>query len=174
MKQTVFIVGARGAGKTTIGRLLAEALSYQFFDTDESIQISSKMTIAQMVEKHDWQYFRNFESQILEEVSQNECVISTGGGIVLSPRNRSHLKQNGIVIYLQASAKTLIERLSLNPEDEQRPSLTGKSITEEIEGILTEREPLYNECADFTVDASLSVENIVLSIQSYILNQENK
>ncbi|MDX7990151.1 shikimate kinase AroL [Xenorhabdus sp. Reich] len=174
MKQALFIVGARGAGKTTIGKLLAEALSYQFVDTDESIQTSSGMTIADLVEQHGWEYFRKLESQILKTVSQNECLISTGGGMVLSQENRHYMQQHGIVIYLQAPAAVLIKRLSLNPENSQRPSLTGKSIIEEIEGILADREPLYCECADFIVDASLATEDIVSSVKSYFLNQRNK
>ncbi|AOM40931.1 shikimate kinase AroL [Xenorhabdus hominickii] len=174
MKQTLFIVGARGAGKTTIGKLLAEALSYKFVDTDERIQTSSEMTIANLVEQHGWEYFRKYESQTLKAVNQNECVIATGGGMVLLPENRQHMQQNGIVIYLQVPADILVKRLSLNPENSQRPSLTGKSITEEIEGILAEREPLYRECADFIVDASFVTEDIVSSIKSYILNWKNK
>ncbi|OTA17989.1 hypothetical protein Xvie_00673 [Xenorhabdus vietnamensis] len=174
MKQTLFIVGARGAGKTTIGKLLSEALSYKFIDTDESIQAISEMTIADLVQQHGWEYFRKLESQTLKTVSQGECIISTGGGIVLSSENRRYMHQNGIVIYLQTSAEVLSKRLSLNPENSQRPSLTGKSIIEEIKEILVEREPLYQECADFTVDANLATEDIVSCVKSYILNQQSK
>ncbi|CAM3334908.1 shikimate kinase AroL [Xenorhabdus nematophila] len=174
MKQALFIVGARGAGKTTIGKLLAEILSYKFIDTDESLQISSKMTIADLVALHGWEYFRQLESQTLKTVSQSGCVISTGGGMVLSQENRHYMQQHGIVIYLQTSAEVLSNRLSLNPENSQRPSLTGKSIIEEIEDILVAREPLYSGCADLTVDASLSKENIVTSIKNYILTRKNK
>ncbi|CDL83705.1 shikimate kinase AroL [Xenorhabdus cabanillasii] len=171
MKQTLFIVGARGAGKTTIGNLLAEVLAYKFVDTDENIQISCGMTIAELVEQRGWDYFRKLESQTLKAVSQKNRVISTGGGIVLAAENRQYMRQNGIVIYLQAPAEVLIERLSHNPENSQRPSLTGKSITEEIVGVLAEREPIYRECAHFIVDATLSIENIALDIKSYILRQ---
>ncbi|MDC9593405.1 shikimate kinase AroL [Xenorhabdus sp. IM139775] len=174
MKQTLFIVGARGAGKTTIGKLLSEALSYQFVDTDESIQSTSKMTIADLVERHGWGHFRTLESQTLKAVSQSERVISTGGGMVLSLENRQYMQQNGVVIYLQASADVLSKRLSLNPENSQRPSLTGKSIIEEMEGILVEREPLYRECASFIVDANLATEDIVSRVRSYILSRKNK
>ncbi|PHM44625.1 hypothetical protein Xmau_01801 [Xenorhabdus mauleonii] len=174
MKQTLFIVGARGAGKTTIGKLLAEALSYKFIDTDESVQATSKMTIADLVEQHGWKYFRKLESQILKMVSQSKHIVSTGGGMVLSSENRDYMRQHGVVIYLQAPANILINRLSLTPENSQRPSLTGKSILEEIEEVLAEREPLYCECADFIVDASLATEDIVNDIKSYILNQKNK
>ncbi|PHM48070.1 shikimate kinase AroL [Xenorhabdus miraniensis] len=172
MNQTLFIVGARGAGKTTIGKLLAEALSYKFVDTDESVQSSSQMSIADLVEQNGWEYFRKLEGQILKTVSQREHVISTGGGMVLAPENRLYMQQNGTVIYLQTSAEVLARRLSLNPENSQRPSLTGKSITEEIEAVLVEREPLYHECADLIVDASLTTEDIVFSVKSYILNQK--
>ncbi|MDX7986783.1 shikimate kinase AroL [Xenorhabdus sp. 12] len=174
MKQALFIVGARGAGKTTIGKLLAETLSYKFIDTDESIQATSKMTIADLVEQHGWEYFRTLESQMLKMASQDGHVVSTGGGMVLSAKNRDYMRQNGIVIYLQAPADILINRLSLTPENSQRPSLTGKSILEEIEDILIEREPLYCECANFIVDASLVTEDIVDTIKSYILDQKNK
>ncbi len=174
MKQTLFIVGARGAGKTTIGKLLSKALSYKFIDTDERIQTINTMTIAELVEQHGWEYFRQLESHTLKALSQNEHVISTGGGMVLSPENRRYMQQNGIVIYLQASAEVLSQRLSLNPENSQRPSLTGKSIIEEIEEILVKREPLYQACADFVVDASLATEDIVSYVKSYILSQKNK
>ncbi|MBD1226091.1 shikimate kinase AroL [Xenorhabdus griffiniae] len=174
MKQTLFIVGARGAGKTTIGKLLSEALSYKFIDTDESIQAMNKMTIAELVEQYGWEHFRKLESQTLKAVSQSERVISTGGGMVLALENRQYMQQNGIVIYLQASAEVLSQRLSLNPENSQRPSLTGKSIIEEMAEILVEREPLYQECANFIVDASLATEDIVSHVKSYILNQKTK
>lgn len=174
MKKTLFIVGARGAGKTTIGKLLSDALSYKFIDTDESIQTMNKMTIADLVEQYGWEHFRKLESQTLKTVSQNEHVISTGGGMVLSLENRQYMQHNGIVIYLQATARVLSNRLSLNPENTQRPSLTGKSIIEEMEGILVEREPLYQACAHFIVDANLATEEIVSHIKSYILNQKNK
>ncbi|MDC9582166.1 shikimate kinase AroL [Xenorhabdus sp. PR6a] len=174
MKQTLFIIGARGAGKTTIGKLLSEALSYKFVDTDESIQAISKMTIADLVEQHGWGHFRKLESQTLQAVSQSEHVISTGGGMILSLENRQYMRQNGVVIYLQASAEVLSQRLSLNPENSQRPSLTGKSIIEEMEGILVEREPLYRECANFIVNANLATEDIVSRVKSYILGQKNK
>ncbi|MDC9588482.1 shikimate kinase AroL [Xenorhabdus sp. XENO-10] len=174
MKQTLFIVGARGAGKTTIGKLLSEALSYKFIDTDESVQTVSEMTIAELVQQYGWEYFRKLESQTLQAVSQSESVISTGGGIVLSIENRQYMQQNGIVIYLQAPAEVLGKRLLLNPENSQRPSLTGKSIIEEIEEVLVERESLYQECADFIVDANLATEDIVSCVKSYILNQQNK
>ncbi|MDR0217469.1 MAG: shikimate kinase AroL [Enterobacteriaceae bacterium] len=174
MKQTIFIVGARGAGKTTIGNVLAEALSYKFVDTDDRIQVSSGMTIAELVKQHGWDYFRQLESQTLHAVSQKEQVISTGGGMVLAAENRQYMRQNGIVIYLQAPASVLTERLSLNPEDSQRPSLTGKSITEEMESVLAQREQLYCECAHFIADATRTIENIVFDIRNYIFSHHKQ
>ncbi|WP_445494707.1 shikimate kinase AroL [Photorhabdus sp. SF281] len=169
MNPILFIVGARGAGKTTIGKRLANELSYTFIDTDHHIQQISNMTIADIVNQQGWQQFRQLETKALQQVSQSNRVISTGGGIILSTENRQYMRQNGTVIYLQTSADILAERLMQQPESTQRPSLTGKSIVEEMEEVLTARENLYCECADHIIDAQLSPERIIACVKEIIL-----
>ncbi|WP_118986828.1 shikimate kinase AroL [Photorhabdus sp. CRCIA-P01] len=170
MNQILFIVGARGAGKTTVGKLLANELSYTFIDTDHHIQQTSNMTIADIVNQQGWQQFRQLESQALQQVSQRNHVISTGGGIILSAENRQYMRQNGMVIYLQASASILAERLMQQPENTQRPSLTGKSIVEEMEEVLAARENLYCECANHIINAQFSPEKITTYVKEIILS----
>ncbi|AWK41131.1 shikimate kinase AroL [Photorhabdus laumondii subsp. laumondii] len=170
MNQILFIVGARGAGKTTVGKLLANELSYTFIDTDHHIQQTSNMTIADIVNQQGWQQFRQLESQALQQVTQINRVISTGGGIILSAENRQYMRQNGTVIYLQASASILAERLMQQPESTQRPSLTGKSIVEEMEEVLAARENLYCECANHIINAHLSPEKITTYVKEIMFS----
>ncbi len=114
-----------------------------------------------MVEQKGWDFFRQIESDALIQVSQPNRVISTGGGMVLADKNRAYMKSSGVIIYLQASLETLITRLSDDPNTAQRPSLTGQTLLNEMQGVLTEREPLYLQCSDIIVDAGLSISEII-------------
>ncbi|EIR62035.1 shikimate kinase AroL, partial [Yersinia pestis] len=112
MTQTIFMVGARGAGKTTIGKALAQALGYRFVDTDLFMQQTSQMTVAEVVESEGWDGFRLRESMALQAVTAPKTVVATGGGAVLSSENRAFMRDHGRVIYLRASAAVLAKRLT--------------------------------------------------------------
>ncbi|EKT59421.1 shikimate kinase AroL [Providencia sneebia] len=156
-----YIIGPRGAGKTTIGKKLAEHKEYNFVDTDKLIVERAGKTIAQIVEQHGWEYFRQLESDVLESLLQPNLIISTGGGIILSEENQRVMRNNGTVIYLSTSPQVLAQRLAAEPQNDQRPSLTGKSMLEEIEEVMSYREPLYRAAAHHVVDAGLPVETII-------------
>lgn len=156
-----YIIGPRGAGKTTIGKKLAEHKAYNFVDTDKLIVERAGKTIAQIVEQHGWEYFRQLESDVLESLLQPNLIISTGGGIILSEENQRVMRNNGTVIYLSTSPQVLAQRLAAEPQNDQRPSLTGKSMLEEIEEVMSYREPLYRAAAHHVVDAGLPVETII-------------
>ncbi len=152
MNTTIFLVGARAAGKTTIGRLLAEKLNYSFIDTDVYLFEKTQRTVAEIVEKEGWEGFRKRESQVLKEVTQSCRVIATGGGMILAEQNRQYMQQKGIVFFLSAPAKVLAQRLMKNPNVAQRPSLTGLSIFDEMEKVLEERHHLYIESANHVIN----------------------
>lgn len=165
MTQPIFLIGARGSGKTTVGQLLARARQYPFVDTDRWLQDAAQMTVATIVEQEGWEQFRARESQALEAVTQPETVIATGGGIVLAERNRQFMRQHGIVIYLSASAETLAARLEAFPDEGLRPTLTGKPISEEVREVLEQRDALYRQAAHHIVDATRPADDVVSAIQ---------
>lgn len=120
MTQLIFLVGPRGCGKTTIGHALAKARSFKFADTDHELQEHEQRTVAAIVQQEGWERFRALETQALERVAQPATIIATGGGIILSEYNRQFMRENGIVIYLEASVSALIDRLEAYPKAEQR------------------------------------------------------
>ncbi|UIN02380.1 shikimate kinase AroL [Yersinia ruckeri] len=170
MTQTIFMVGARGAGKTTIGNALAQALGYRFIDTDSFMQQTSLLTVAEIVAREGWSGFRRRESLALQMVTSPETVVATGGGAVLSADNRAFMRRHGLVIYLRASADILAERLAEEPEDAQRPSLTGKPIVEEMQDVLAVRETMYQDIAHYVIDASRDPQWVVEQIQSLLVD----
>ena len=97
-----------------------------------------------------------------------EFLVATGGGIVLAEGNRQFMRENGVVIYLQASVSALIDRLEAYPKAEQRPTLTGKPVREEVGEVLAQREALYRDAAHHIVDATASPDRVVEQIMSML------
>ncbi len=174
MTQTIFMVGARGAGKTTIGKALAQTLGYRFIDTDLFMQQSAKMTVAEMVVREGWDGFRLRENMALQTVTAPKTVVATGGGAVLDRENRIFMRNHGLVLYLRASANVLAERLAEYPENAQRPSLTGKPIVEEMLDVLISREALYQEVAHRVLDATQSPMHVVELILQIMVDETVK
>ncbi|OCG26085.1 shikimate kinase II [Gilliamella sp. wkB108] len=162
MNKTIFLVGARAAGKTTMGKMLANKLSYSFIDTDHHLLETTQRTVAEIVEKEGWEGFRARESQVLVDTTKSNRVIATGGGMVLAQQNRDFMKQHGIVFFLSAPASTLAARLMKDPNVAQRPSLTGLSIADEMEKVLADRLPLYHDAAHHIIDVNQD-ENLILT-----------
>ena len=147
----VILCGMMGAGKTTVGRCLAQSLGLRWVDTDALIA-KKYGDISMMFERFGEEYFRTLETEIVEELVQEDgLVISVGGGLVLKAENVSLLTSNGKIVYLRASVETLVKRLTA---DATRPLLKtdGESLTEKIEKILQQRAPIYGALADFTID----------------------
>jgi shikimate kinase len=154
MKELVFLIGFRGTGKTTLGRLLARKLKYVFVDTDQRICQRKGASIKAIIDREGWDGFRRCEAEVLTELGDAvRSVIATGGGAVLHQRFWQAIKNKAIVIRLTADNSVLLQRLCRDTStEENRPSLTGKAMSQEILEVLREREPLYREYADFTVD----------------------
>ena len=146
----VFLIGPMGAGKTTIGRQLATLLQKRFLDADHEIEKRTGVTIPVIFEIEGEPGFRRRECAVIVELTQEQdIVLATGGGVVLSEDNRRALKQCGTVVYLQADVETLVERTR---RDRNRPLLQTEDPRGKIEELLREREPIYRQLADVVVD----------------------
>ena len=146
----IVLIGYRGTGKSTVGRLLAARLGRTLVSTDAEIVARAKRAIPEIVAQEGWDYFRDLESDICRELaSRDQLVIDTGGGAILRPQNVEALKQSGRLFWLTASVETIATRIG---GDNQRPSLTGtKSFVDEVEDVLRERTPKYQAAADHVV-----------------------
>lgn len=171
MTQLIFLVGPRGCGKTTIGHALAKARSFKFADTDHELQEHEQRTVAAIVQQEGWERFRALETQALERVAQPATIIATGGGIILSEYNRQFMRENGVVIYLEASVSALIDRLEAYPKAEQRPTLTGKPIREEVGEVLAQREALYRAAAHHIINATATPDEVVEQIMTTVCGE---
>ena len=150
------LVGFMGSGKTTIAR----KLDSDFVDMDALLEDRLGMPIARFFEEKGEAAFRQLEEEVLADLLKTDKVISTGGGIVISPRNRALLKQNSDNIYLKASFEILYQRISAD-KDNQRP-LFLKNSKEELLAIFNERQAWYQEVASKVIDVSkLSPEEII-------------
>lgn len=157
----IYLIGPRASGKTTLGRRLAAKLRRPFVDTDARIRLRTGGTVAEIVAEGGWEAFREAEALVLAEVSVfSGQVVSCGGGIVLRQDNRELLAR-GLVLYLDVPVEELAERLLRNPENAQRPSLTGAGIAEEVRQVLAEREPLYRGLARVVIRCDACVEALV-------------
>jgi len=162
-QQNIFLIGPRACGKTSVGRLLADRLGIDFVDTDHALVQSVGCEIAEYVERHGWDAFRDREIEtLLREAMPGGRVIGCGGGIVLREENRAVLHA-GITVYLKADPEELARRLMSDPNEKQRPSLTGKTVADEVREVLIERAPLYEGCADIVVSGA-SIEDVVEQI----------
>tara|TARA_B100000959_G_scaffold216309_1_gene227908 strand:+ start:3747 stop:4247 length:501 start_codon:yes stop_codon:yes gene_type:complete len=160
----IVLIGYRGTGKSTVGKILAKKLKRLLIPLDDLIVKKADMSIPKIVEKHGWGYFRDIESNVTKEVSnQDNCIIDCGGGVILRDENVENLKQNGKCFLLKAEIDTIISRIQ---GDANRPALKeGMSFREEQEKVLRERNPKYKAAADVEIDTSiLSIEQAVEKI----------
>ncbi len=139
-----------GAGKTTIGKALARALSREFVDVDHEIERRSGVRIPTIFDLEGEQGFRHREACVLDELTQRPgIVLATGGGAVLNPTNRARLRDRGLVVYLRARPADLYARTR---HDRNRPLLRTENPLATLERLLAERGPLYEEVAHVVVD----------------------
>jgi shikimate kinase len=160
----LILIGYRGTGKSSVGRIVAERLGRPFVSLDEEIVRQAGMTIPEIVRRHSWDYFRDLESERVAHFASKEGqVLDTGGGVVIRPINVEHLRRKGILFLLEAGIEEIAARIS---DGTERPSLTGtKSFTEEVEEVLSVRQPLYRNAAHHVIDTSkLSVDEVASEI----------
>ncbi|WP_319780589.1 shikimate kinase AroL [Maridesulfovibrio sp.] len=168
MVPNIYLIGPRACGKTTAGKQLADKLRYEFYDSDEVLVEKAGCEIADYVEKNGWDGFRDLEVEVLYELTKKKgAVISCGGGIVVREENRTRLSKN-FTVYIKADVQTLANRLQNDPNHDQRPSLTGKSIVEEISEVLEAREGLYSGCATLVANGAGTIDEVVnLILEGY-------
>lgn len=149
-RANIFLVGPMGAGKTTIGRLLAKTLGLPFYDSDKEIERRTGVSIPMIFEYEGEAGFRRREAEVLAELTQlSAIVLATGGGAVLLPENRAFLRERGFVVYLECSVDKQLERTH---KDCNRPLLNTDNPRARLEELFKTREPLYREVAHFILD----------------------
>ncbi len=163
----VFLVGPMGAGKTTIGRRLAQSLDREFVDSDKEIENRTGADIPLIFEKEGESGFRMREKAIIRELTQHPgIVLATGGGAILDPDNRRWLSENGFVIYLSTSIE---EQLKRTARDRNRPLLQTDNPRQRLTALLQVRDPLYRETADLIVRTDgRHVRRVVQTILRYL------
>jgi shikimate kinase len=151
MSKAWILVGMMGAGKSSIGRTLAEATNREFIDTDLLIQNRFGRTVSQVFQIYGEETFRAHETSVLAGLEPGEFVIATGGGIVTRPENWVELRRLGLTCYLDASFDTLCERLEVSKK--KRPLLETDNWQQRLEDLIAVRKPLY-AMADFSVEVN--------------------
>ena len=152
-----------GTGKSTIGQLLAENLNLNFIDSDRELEKYFAKSIAQVFAEFGEKTFRQAETQQLLNL-ENNFVLSTGGGLILKEENRKILKNLGFILWLKASGNAIYERIKT---DSERPLLKANTEEEKlnkIQKILSQREDLYAEIADLTIETDNLQPNQILEI----------
>ena len=162
----LIIIGSMASGKSTVGRKLSKRLGLDFFDIDNEIEKKAGAKISWIFDVEGEEKFRDREHEAFSYLTGNEnCVISTGGGIVLREENRELLNK-GTVIYLEISIQTQLER-TIN--DQERPLLYGVNKEKTLRKIAEIRNPIYQACSDITIketnDANQAADLIVLELK---------
>lgn len=162
-KESIFLIGPMGAGKSTVGRHLAEKLHYDFVDTDHVIERKTGASIPMIFDIEGEAGFRNREAAVIDELTQlPETVLATGGGAVIKAENRKHLRSRGFVVYLKSTVHALLQRTK---HDRNRPLLQTDNPKQVLTNLIEVREPLYMEVADLVIETEqVSVHKVVKKI----------
>ncbi|MEO1350557.1 MAG: shikimate kinase [Cyanobacteria bacterium J06635_15] len=169
----LYLIGMMGAGKSTVGKQLAQQLDYRFFDTDTLVEQVSGQTIPQIFADQGETAFRELETAVLAQLAPyTRLVVATGGGIVLKPKNWSYL-HHGVVVWLDAPLSVLEQRLT---GDHQRPLLQTEDLSLKLETLMAERQSLYRQ-ADIRIGINqrdqpkFSAEQILVAVDQLIQTQ---
>lgn len=158
-KRNIFLIGPMGAGKSTIGRQLAQMLGMEFMDSDSVIEERAGADIDWIFDVEGEAGFRKREERIINELTQGQgIVLSTGGGSILSKDNRNVLSARGIVIYLETTIDKQFERTQ---RDKKRPLLQNDDPRKTLEELAKIRNPLYEEIADITLQTDDQATKLV-------------
>lgn len=164
----IILIGPMGAGKSTIGKLLAHSLSLAFFDSDKEIENRTGATIPLIFEIEGEAGFRDREVSVIEEITRaSGWVLATGGGAIMRPENRAVFAARGFVVYLHASVQQQAERTAM---DTQRPLLQTQDRVGKLTELMKIREPLYREAADLIVETAGKSPKVVVDLIKQNLN----
>lgn len=161
-----------GAGKSTVGRQLARRLKLDFYDSDRVIVEKTGVPISTIFDIEGEEGFRDRETQVLEELSQQEgCVIATGGGSLTRPQNREIICNTGCVIYLRTSAERLYSRIK---HDQGRPLMQTDNPLQTLKDLLAEREPAYLDAANIVIRTGNQKVGVVLHRLEKAIKKERR
>ncbi|WP_034855333.1 shikimate kinase [Ignatzschineria larvae] len=157
----IYLIGPMGSGKSTVGRLLAQTIGYEFADSDHHVEASTGVNIPYIFEMEGEAGFRDRESRAIEELCCKEkIVLATGGGAVLRFENRQKLRENSLIFYLNVSPETQFDRVRF---DQQRPLLKHDDPKSVLQQLYNVRDPLYREIADYIIYSDNIPPKIVVS-----------
>ncbi len=164
--KTIFLIGLPGCGKTALSKMLAEKLNYSLYDTDSYIEKKENKNITNIFADNGENYFRNIESEVLEELSNfNNAVISTGGGIVLAEKNRKIMKCKGVSVFIDRNPDIILKNINA----EERP-LLAKNKNKLLE-LSKQRDDLYRETAHIIFTHNTwedNIDNTFMKFYEYI------
>jgi shikimate kinase len=165
-KRNVFLVGPMGAGKSTIGRHLADELHLEFFDSDQEIERRTGADIAWIFDLEGEDGFRKREETIVHDLTDKQgIVLATGGGSIVSKAVRNRLSARGIVVYLQT---TIDKQVARTQRDKRRPLLQNDDPESVLRALAEERNPLYEEVADYVIETD---EQSARAVANQIINK---
>jgi len=152
MKTSIALIGFMGTGKTVVGKAVAEKLGKDFVELDVLIEQKAGKPISEIFQQDGEVAFRELEIEVIKRVTENKKqVIACGGGVILNKINIDRLKKDSVIVYLTASPKVILERVS---DDEERPLLQVTNPALTIQELLRFRKPFYEQAADIRIDAS--------------------
>lgn len=145
--KNIYLIGPMGAGKTSVGKHLAKLAKLRFYDSDQEIEKLTGVDISWIFQMESEQGFREREKEMIEKLTQLDgIVLSTGGGAVVTAKNRQYLSDNGVIVYLKVSLDEQFERTQRRKEG-KRPMIETDNPYESLKQLNTEREPIYESIA---------------------------
>jgi len=161
----LILIGYRATGKTTLAKLLAARLGWEWIDADVEIERRAGKSIARIFAEDGEPAFRDLEAEVIAELCGRErLVLAAGGGAPMREESRRAMRQSGKVVWLLAPPETILARMSADPTNpDRRPNLTDRGPLEEIIQLLARREPIYRESAHLTVDTEGSTPEQLVS-----------
>lgn len=171
----VYLIGPMGSGKTTVGQRVAQLLDLEFLDCDQELESRTGASVALIFDVEGEAGFRDRETRMLEELTARRGVLlATGGGVVLSQRNRELLRRSGLIVYLSTSVGQQIKRLR---RDRSRPLIQTSDRRERLKRLAEERNPLYEELADIDFPSrdrspDISAQNLAELISKHLTRED--
>lgn len=160
MKNNIVLIGMPGAGKSTVGVLLAKAISYDFMDTDLVIQKNTGKKLYEIINEHGMEAFLSIENDVLKQILANKTVIATGGSAVFGEEAMEHLRDMATIVYIKLSCDEILRRVK-NIKTRGIAMKKGKTL----EDVYYERIPLYEKYADIVVECdNMTIEDSVFAI----------
>jgi shikimate kinase len=159
----IWLIGMMGSGKTSVSRVLAERLEVPFYDTDTTVEANAGMTIAEIFDRFGESHFRELEATAVQVIaSQDDGVVSAGGGVVLNSLNTATMRDSGQTVLLDVDADTLVSRIGATSD---RP-LVSEDPNRRLREIAIARADGYRAAADIVVEASGSIEEVALRVEA--------